>query len=186
MLRSAIILRPMYEEMPLMRKFLERATGIGTWIAAGSLFTLTLLIVIGIVFRFVFSHSLPWAIELSQFLLMWMVYLGTAAVSLKCDHISADIIGPLLPERGRQVRNLVSEIIITAMLAILVIILVPYTVRLSSTRNASTVLRMPQFVMFITYIVGLALMDLTHLWNIIRRIGELKAGHIDENKEKVR
>lgn len=167
-----------------MQKFLEKATGIGSWIAAGALFMLTLLIVIGIVFRFFFSHSLPWAIELSQFLLMWMVYLGTAAVCLKRDHITADIIGPVLTERGRQVRNIVCEISITTMLAILVIRLVPYTVHLSSTHNSSTVLRMPQFVMFITFIVGLTLMDLTHLWNIIRGIRELRAGHTNERKEK--
>lgn len=168
-----------------MQKFLEKATGIGTWIAAVSLFMLTLLIVIGIVFRFVFFQSLPWAIELSQFLLMWMVYLGTAAVSLKRDHIAADIIGPMLTERGKQVRNIVSEIIITVILAILVIRVVPYTVNLSSTRNSSTVLRMPQFVMFITFIIGLALMDLTHLWNAIRNTRELKAGHTNERKENV-
>jgi len=167
-----------------MQKFLEKATDIGTWIAAGALLMLTLLIVIGIVFRFLFFHSLSWTVELSQFLLMWMVYLGTAAVSLKRDHITADILGPKLTERGRQVRNFVGEIIITTMLAILIIRLVPYTVHLSSTYNSSTVLRMPQFVMFITFTVGLALMDLTHLWNVIRGIRELRAGHTSERKEK--
>jgi len=45
-----------------MPRFVE----LGLWIATISLFGLTILTFIGVLFRYVIFRSIPWAIELSQ------------------------------------------------------------------------------------------------------------------------
>lgn len=153
------------------------------WISAFSLFTLMALIVIGIIFRYVLQHSLPWTTELSQFLLMWMVYFGTAAVSLNREHISADIIGIVLSERGKIIRDFLSETLNLGMIVMIMWKLIPYTIKLSTRRNASTVMRMPQYVMFITFGIGFALMGMVHLWNAITIAKKISSNNDVPKKE---
>jgi len=158
-----------------MEKALEKITGLGLWVAAISLFVMTLLVFVGVIFRFLIGTSIPWSVELSQFLLMWMVYLGTAAVSLKRGHIVADILGLALSQRGKAVRDAVAEVVIVILLSALLVKMVPYTVDLASTSKASPVMAMPQWVMFASFIVGLSLLWITHLWNFVqgmRRLGK--------------
>jgi TRAP-type C4-dicarboxylate transport system permease small subunit len=150
-----------------MQKFLKKITDIGMWISAFCLFSLPALIVIGIFFRYILQKSLPWTTELSQFLLMWMVYLGTAAVSLKREHITADVIGIILSERGKKIRDFISETLNLGLIVMIMWKLIPYTITLSTRRNASTVMRMPQYIMFITFGIGFALMGLVHLGNAV-------------------
>jgi len=55
--------------------------------------------------------------------------------------------------------------------------LVPYTIQLSNKRNASTVMRMPQYIMFITFGIGFALLAIVHLSNVIRIAQSLSRGN---------
>lgn len=153
-----------------MQKALERITGLGLWVAAICLFVMTVLILINVSIRFIFGRGLPWSIELSQFLLMWMSFLGTAAVSLKRDHIVADILGLRLSQRGKAVRDVVADVFIVLLLTVLLVKMVPYTVDLAGTSKASPVLLMPQWVMFASFIVGFLLLWVTHLWNVVQGI----------------
>jgi len=166
-----------------MQKVLKNITNIALWVSGICLLALTILIVIGIIFRYILHHSLPWTTELSQFLLMWMVYFGTSAVSLNREHITADILGMALNEKGKRIRDLISEIFNVSMIVMVLWKLVPYTIQLSNKRNASTVMRMPQYIMFITFGIGFALLAIVHLSNVIRIAQSLSSGNSQSGEE---
>lgn len=147
---------------------LPKIINAGLWIASAALFTLTIITFIGVIFRYVIFRSIPWAMELSQLLLMWMVYFGTAAVSYNNDHIVADALGNFLGERGKKIRQLISNIVIFIIMTLAVVMMIPYTINLASRRAVSAAMSIPQWTIYVTFIVGLSIMDGTHFWNIVR------------------
>jgi TRAP-type C4-dicarboxylate transport system permease small subunit len=112
-----------------------------------------------------------------------MVYFGTCAVSLNREHITADVLGIVLKERGRHIRDLISEAFNVSMIVMVLWKLVPYTIQLSTKRNASTVLRMPQYIMFATFGIGFALLAIVHLWNVVQIARSLSSGHSQNGEE---
>lgn len=163
-----------------MPKFVE----LGLWIATISLFCLTILTFIGVIFRYVIFRSIPWAIELSQLFLMWMTYFGTAAVCYKNDHITIDILGGFLSETGKAIRQLLSNIIIFIMMTLMIVTMVPYTINLSQARRVSAAIGIPQWIVFVTFLVGLGMLDCVHFLNIIRTtrdiVGKKQSGGKNE------
>ena len=153
---------------------LPKIIEIGFWISTASLFVLTILTFIGVLTRYVIFSSIPWAIELSQLLLMWMVYFGTAAVAYNNDHIVADLLSGVLSEKGKRIRQLITNITIFVMLTIVLSKMIPYTISLSQSRRVTPALGIPQWFLYVTFVLGLMLLDGTHLWNVIRDIKFLK------------
>lgn len=147
---------------------------IGLWVGAASLFLLSLLSFLGVIFRNIVFVSIPWAIELSQIFLMWMVYFGTAAVSYQHDHIVADVLGPLLNEKAKKIRQVISDIVIFLMLAVVVSNMIPYAIKLTNARRVTPALGIPQWFLYFTFIIGLLLLLGTHLANIVRGFAEMK------------
>lgn len=148
---------------------------IGLWVGAVSLFLLSLLTFVGVIFRNIVFVSIPWAIELSQLFLMWMVYFGTASVSYHHDNIVADVLGPYLNDRAKIIRQIISDIIISIMLVVVVSNMIPYAIKLTNARRVTPALGIPQWFLYFTFIIGLLLLTGTHVTNIVRDFAELKA-----------
>ncbi|GAB6277998.1 MAG: hypothetical protein SAMD01599839_25380 [Rectinema sp.] len=157
---------------------------IGLWVGAVSLFLLSLLSFVGVVSRNIIFVSIPWAIELSQMFLMWMVYFGTAAVSYHHDHIIADVLGPLLNEKAKKIRQTISDIVIFIILAVVVSNMIPYTIKLTNTRRVTPALGIPQWFLYCTFIIGLLLLTGEHLINIIHGLIDIRVFMKSSNEER--
>ena len=61
-----------------------------------------------VVFRFVLNRSLIWSEEVAAWCMVWVVYLGAAALTRRSEHVSIPFFLTLLPDRWRRVGALLN------------------------------------------------------------------------------
>lgn len=85
-----------------------------------------MIVVVGIqiaarwIFQPYFGESLPWTVNLSQFLLVYVTFVGAAVASAKREHISLDLLVSRLSERSLRVLFAVRTLLAFAFVAVMV------------------------------------------------------------------
>lgn len=67
-----------------------------------------------------FDMSLPWTVNLAQFLLVWMTFIGAAVASRKREHISLDLLVTRLSDRTLRILAGIRTLAILVFIAVLV------------------------------------------------------------------
>ncbi|GAA1325193.1 TRAP transporter small permease [Leucobacter albus] len=84
-------------------------TTVEEWVPAALMGVMAVAITADVIMRYVFNHPLAWAGPLSMFCMVWMVYLGSAAISRRGAHICLDFLSGKLGHRGRALIDLFVE-----------------------------------------------------------------------------
>ena len=78
------------------------------------------IIVFGnVVGRYAFNFSLAWAEEASRFLFIWVILIGSVLANEKYEHMNLDILVQYLPRRGGRFVQLIAQVVMLAVLAII-------------------------------------------------------------------
>lgn len=72
--------------------FGEKLSCIIELICISILVIMTIIVLVNVFFRYVLSSGIPWAEEVSKYIMIWMVMLGSSVVFYKEAHISIDIL----------------------------------------------------------------------------------------------
>lgn len=64
---------------------------------------MSLIVIVQVFSRYLFTYSFVWAEELVRYLMIWMVMIGAALVQSRNDHIRIDFFPMLAGPRGRRV-----------------------------------------------------------------------------------
>ena len=128
---------------------------------------MSVVVLIGVFFRYVLFYSLPWTEEITKFLLMWMVYFGTGAVAIHGDHLRAELFSNVLPSGVLKIRNILFEIFQAALLGIVVVEALKLVFRIKAFGQVTPVLGIPQWIMIFTFAIGLVLIVLMHFYRAI-------------------
>lgn len=96
------------------------------WVPAALMGLMAVAITADVIMRYVFNHPLAWAGPLSMFCMVWMVYLGSAAVSRRGAHICLDFLSGRLGNRGRAIIDLFVEIVTLLVLGTICVATVLY------------------------------------------------------------
>lgn len=83
--------------MYLLRKLSKIASFIATYIAMCMLSCMTVIIFTLVITRYFLSYSMPWAEELTRYLMVWMALLSSAALIQLESHLKFDILITKLP-----------------------------------------------------------------------------------------
>ena len=97
-----------------MKKLLTALCGV---IAAVALFAIMALTLVDVSGRKRFSQSLPGSLELTELLLVAVIFAGLPLVSLRGEHVVFDSLDPLLPAWLRRVQQFVVDGLCAAALA---------------------------------------------------------------------
>ena len=73
-------------------KFLEKINGFTGVVSGGLIICLGLLATMEGVLRGFFSQPTSWSLDLSQYILIWMIFLGTAYTFQEKGHVSVDLV----------------------------------------------------------------------------------------------
>jgi TRAP-type C4-dicarboxylate transport system permease small subunit len=115
-----------------------------------------LLLVAGVILRFVFSISFAWNIELSRYSFVWLTFIGAAYVRRTDGHIKIDIFVNLLktklPRRAYVVYWLCARLVCILYLAFLVHL--SYLLSLQTWRFKSQAMQLPQSFLYISVGIG--------------------------------
>jgi TRAP-type C4-dicarboxylate transport system permease small subunit len=89
-----------------------------TWIVIVLMITLTVVVVVGVVYRKL-GESLSWYDEVASILLVWITYYGAALAALKRSHIGFDDVLRAMPVGARKVAVCVAEFMVILFFALL-------------------------------------------------------------------
>ena len=86
------------------------------WIVIAMMAVMVLLVFMNVVSRYIFNHSFIWAEELSQYLMVWVAFLGAGLALREGRHVAIEMLQDRLPSTARRVmRHLVALLLIVFM-----------------------------------------------------------------------
>jgi len=93
---------------------LEKALG---WLAAACLFGMMLLTFVDVLGRKLFDHSLPGSLEVTELLMLGLIFAGLPLTSLRGEHVIFDLLDHLLPQGLQSAQGVISNLLCTTLVA---------------------------------------------------------------------
>jgi C4-dicarboxylate transporter, DctQ subunit len=138
------------------------------WPAAALLFSMALLTAADVTGRY-FKHSIQGNIDIQEYMMVLIVFLGVGYATLKERHANADIVVTRLRSRPRAVLGVVTWFICAVTAALLAWQMTGWGVReISSPTRASILLALVQWPAILVAAFGCILMCITSLLNTFR------------------
>ena len=115
-----------------------------------------ILLVMGVVLRYLFSISFAWNIELSRYSFVWLTFIGAAYVRRNDGHIKIELFSNYLKKKLPQIWVTVywvaTRLIIIAYIALLVYL--SYQLSVRTWRFRSQAMQIPQSFLFMSAGLG--------------------------------
>ncbi|GHS94128.1 C4-dicarboxylate ABC transporter permease [Synergistales bacterium] len=140
-------------------KFIERVLRFFLIIAVVLMFV---EVVVEVSSRFIFHYPLPWGAEVSQTLLVWLTFIGSAAAFLRNDHVGIEFLVERLPDSIRKLSRRFNLLVIGAFLVCGTWSGIAVVRR--TWRSATAALQIPAGILYMALPVGFALMIVFALW----------------------
>jgi TRAP-type C4-dicarboxylate transport system permease small subunit len=137
--------------------------------AAGILLAMMALTVVDVVARYVFSRPVRGAFEVTELMLLVLIFAGLPLVSFSDEHAVMDFIDRILGSRGQRWLERLVQAACAAFMFLLAWLVWRKADRIWAYRDATDVLRIVYgpFVYFMAFTLGLA--GLIHLHKVIER-----------------
>jgi TRAP-type C4-dicarboxylate transport system permease small subunit len=137
--------------------------------ASAVLFAMMVLTFVDVVARYVFNRPVRGAFEVTELMLLVLIFAGLPLVSYADEHATMDFIDRLLGPRGRRALRATVHVLCAAMLGLLTWLVWRKADRIWGYRDATDVLRIVYgpFVYFMAVMIGLT--GVIHLGRITAR-----------------
>ncbi|HKU70739.1 MAG TPA: TRAP transporter small permease [Burkholderiales bacterium] len=93
-----------------MHKQLGRLVTLVEWWAVILLAAMTVLVCMGVFFRYVLNSSLTWYDEFASYLLVWLTFYGSVVVDYRGKHISFELLVDKMGPLQRRIADGIAEI----------------------------------------------------------------------------
>lgn len=90
------------------------------WLAGAGMLAMTVVVFVSVFCRYVLHNSLPWAEEMSRFLLIYISLLGAAIAVERRAHLVVDVVAHYLPRRLQRAVMFLSDVLVATVLCFLV------------------------------------------------------------------
>jgi TRAP-type C4-dicarboxylate transport system permease small subunit len=124
---------------------------------------------VDVVARYVFNRPLRGAFEVTELLLLVLIFAGLPLVTHAREHVTMDFVDRVLPARGRLVLHRCVQVACAAIMLLLAWLIWLKADRIWEYRDATDVLRIVYgpFVYFMSLMIGLS--GLMHLYQAFER-----------------
>ncbi|MDD9746808.1 MULTISPECIES: TRAP transporter small permease [Marinovum] len=156
----------------IAKSILRLSSELAAVFAALALLVATASVVIQIITRYQNNPTL-WSIELSQFAVIAMVFIGAATAARERQHFRVDYLSAALGPRGRSVLNLVTKVISVCVLAMLAYF--TFEMLASVMRTYSIAARIP--VRFVYYLMIYGVVS----WILVTLLDEISPSDPDSH-----
>lgn len=85
-----------------MKKILNKYNKIEELILVGSLIINVIIVFMQVIMRYFFNTSIPWSEELSRYIFIWQVWLGSSIAFVDNQHIRVDLIFSVFKSKKSQ------------------------------------------------------------------------------------
>jgi len=145
-------------------RLFDRVIVVCAWIAGGLMMLALAAVCVDVLMRYFFNRPLPWVLQLSEYVLLYIPFLAAAYVLREESHIRIDILLNRLSRRKRHGVNAVTSLMACGVLLVLsyygTYITVDYFQRKVPTIKY---LKMPEFLVIAVIPLGLFLFALQFL-----------------------
>lgn len=165
-----------------MRSFLktldrgfDRAIVFCAWIAGGLMMFALVAVCVDVLMRYFFNHPLPWVLQISEYILLYIPFLAAAYVLREESHIRIDI---LLNRLGRRTQNRVNTV--TSVLGGAVLLVLAYYGTYITVdyyqRSVPTIkyLKIPEFLVIAVIPAGCFLFAVQFLRRAVEHVREAR------------
>lgn len=97
----------------------RRIESIESIFATSVLLILAILLVVQVFSRYVLSSPLTWSAEVARYAFVWLVFIGSALIAARNEHIAVTFLEKSLPERTGKWLVRLSAVVVTVTSAIL-------------------------------------------------------------------
>ncbi len=156
-----------------MRSLLNTLCGA---LAAVALFAIMVLTFVDVGGRKFLSTSLPGALELTEILMVAVIFAGLPLVSLRGEHVTFDSLDPFIPRVVRRVQQAVVDVLCAAMLAFIAWLMWTKAGQLAEYGDVTARLKIPlyPFVYAMSVLCGVA--AAVHLMLLVRPVAHHHVG----------
>ncbi len=121
-----------------------------------------------IVYRWALGRSFYWTDEVIVYSMVWVTFMGAAVAVARDSHTRIDFFVSLLPARVRKWVQAFGDVVC----AVFMILLCNYSLPIfaMNTNNLSSALKMPLSIVYLSLIVGGALMVILFLLNAWKKV----------------
>src|SRR5690625_3666083 len=96
------------QRRPMMKKLMKIEENFNSIL----ILSLTLLTILQVLSRYVFMTSLPWVEELARYLMIFMVYIGSAVAVFRHDHFKVELLELFLSKQQLRVVDNIYQVIL--------------------------------------------------------------------------
>ena len=160
-----------------MKRLLDALCGL---LAAVALFAIMVLTLVDVLGRKLLSQSVPGSLELTEILMVVVIFAALPLVSLHHEHVAFDSLDALMPTWLRRVQRVMVELLCAAALASLAWLMWDKAAQLASYGDTTAQLKLPlgPFVRVMSLLCGLS--ALMHLLLLTQPLEDGAAGRADE------
>ena len=149
-------------------------------LGAGLLAAMLMIVVVGVLFRYLFLTPLRWSEEAPLALFVWLVFIGAAAVSKSGSHPRIDFISFIFTPGVDRLFTIIGYVIVLSLLAVMVGLGGLYATM--SWDSYTIALKLPLFWINLSIPVGSSLM----LWRTIQRlVVEIQSRNLSRKRSPV-
>jgi TRAP-type C4-dicarboxylate transport system permease small subunit len=143
-----------------LKSLLELLCGV---LAGSALFGIMALTLVDVSGRKLASTSLPGSLELTELLMVVVIFAGLPLVSLRGEHVVFDSLDPLLGRTLRRAQTLVIDLVVAALLGAMAALMWDKAAQMAGFGDTTAQLHIPQAPFVALMGVLLALTALVHL-----------------------
>lgn len=147
------------------------------YLLCGSLVFTTLVIFAQVIMRMI-GHSLTWSEELTRYIFVWQIWLGTSIAQRENQHIKVELLYTFVKsEKARAVVNIIATVILILFSAFLMINGAQLVQQMFVRGNVSSAMRLPMYIVYLVLPLSSALLCLRLLGRVVKDIKTLFSGN---------
>ena len=135
------------------------------WIVIAMMAVMATLVFMNVVSRYIFNHSIIWAEEVSQYLMVWVAFLGAGLALRQGRHVAIEILQDRLPLIARRMTRHLVALLLILFMGILTVLGFQFV--LFAWDQETPVLNIPQGIPYLAVPIG-ALLLVIHLFFLYR------------------
>jgi len=106
----------------MVKRFETGLVAVNRWAVFVMMALMATLVFVNVICRYMFNFSIIWAEEVSQYLMIWIAYLGAGLALREGRHVALDMIQDRLPPRaGRTLRVAIAVLVLLFLATITVL-----------------------------------------------------------------
>ena len=119
--------------------------------------SMTVIVVVQIITRYVFFHSLPWSEELSRYIFAWIIFIGACVGVKENNQIAIDLIDTLIMDGLKKPLAIIQWLLQMAAAGVMLYASIDF-ISLGGIGQRSPSMHIPMYLIYICIPVGFTLL----------------------------